>query len=138
MGVFPFVDGFLNGRSVKDIAFYPAPIVVCANYGTTTLNTQKMRVVRIGHSPNRIPTKLLPFTILAVLPNPNLIKLVQGLLDQLGIVGEYAGLKVTRTLAFHADACTCEVGAANIGHLAIEDQNFEVCCHSNCFLINHH
>ena len=97
-----------------------------------------MRVVRIGHSPNRIPTKLLPFTILAVLPNPNLIKLVQGLLDQLGIVGEYAGLKVARTIAFHADACAGEVGAANISHLTIEDQNFEVCCLSNCFLINHH
>ena len=126
MGVFSFVDGFLNGRSVKDIAFYPAPIVVCANYATTTLNTQKMRVVRIGHSPNRIPTKLLPFTILAVLPNPNRIKLVHGLLDQLGIVGEDARFEVARTIALHADACSGEVGTADVGNLVIKNQDLEM------------
>ena len=121
MGIFPFVDGFLNGRSVKDIAFYPLPKVVCANFAPTTCKTKKVRVVLIGHSPNRIHTKIFPFTCLAVLPNPNLIELVHGLLNQLGIVGEDAGLKVARSITFHADACTGEVGTANISHLAIED-----------------
>ena len=63
------------------IAFYPAIKVVCANFAPTTFNTQKMRVVLFGHSPNRIPTKIFPFTCLAVLPNPNRIELVHGLLD---------------------------------------------------------
>ena len=126
MGVFSFVDGFFNGRFVKDIAFYPAPIVVCANYATTTLNTQKMRVVRIGHSPNRIPTKLLPFTILAVLSNPNIIKLVHGLLDQFGVVGEDARFEVARTIAFHANTCAGEVGATDVGYLSVKDQDLKV------------
>lgn len=79
-----------------------------------------------GHSPNRIPTKIFPFTCLAVLPNPNIIELVHGLLDQLWIVGEDARFEVACAIAFHADACTGEVGAADVGHLAIEDQNLEM------------
>ena len=73
-----------------------------------------------------IPTKLLPFTILAVFAYPNIIKLVHGLLDQLGFVGKDAGLKVACTIAFHADACASEVGTADISHLAIEDQDLEM------------
>jgi hypothetical protein len=71
-------------------------------------------------------TKLLPFTILTVFAYPNLIELVHGLLNQLGIVGEDAGLEVARTIAFHSYACTGEVGAANISHLTIENQNLEM------------
>ena len=108
------------------IAFYTALKVVCANSAPTTFNTQKIRVVLFGHSPNRIPTKLFPFTILTVLAYPDGIKLVHGLLNQLRIVGEDAGLEVARSIAFHANACAGEVGAADIGHLAIEDQNLEM------------
>ena len=126
MGIFPFVDGFLNGRSVKDIAFYPLPKVVCANFAPTTRNTQEMRVVLFEYSSNRIPAKGFPLAGLAVLTHPNFIELVHGLFNQLGGVGENAGLEVARTLAFHADACAGEVGAANISHLAIENQNLEM------------
>ena len=76
-----------------------------------------------GHTPNRIPTKIFPFTSLAVLPNPNIIELIHGLLDQLWIVGEDASLEVAGAIAFHADACAGEVGAADISHLTVEDQN---------------
>ena len=106
--------------------FYPVPQVVCANFAPTTFNTQKMRVVLFGHSPNRIPTKLLPFTILAVLPNPNRIELAHGLLNQLWIVGEDARFEVARTVTFHADACTSEVGTANISHLPVKDKHLEM------------
>lgn len=34
-----------------------------------------------GHSPNWIPAKLFPSICLAVLPNPNIIKLIHGLLN---------------------------------------------------------
>ena len=82
--------------------------------------------------PNRIPTKLLPFTILAVFAYPDGIKLVHGLLDQLGIVGEDASLKVTRSITFHADACTSEVGTADVGYLSIEDQDLEMYPWTKC------
>ena len=100
--------------------------MVCANFAPTTLNTQKVSVVIFGHSPNRIPTKLFPFTILAVLPYPNLIKLVHGLLNQLGIVGKDARLKVARAIAFHAYACAGEVGATDVGYLSVKDQDLKV------------
>jgi hypothetical protein len=35
---------------------------------------------------------------------PDGIELVHGLLDQLGIFGEYASLEVANIVAFHADA----------------------------------
>ena len=63
---------------------------------------------------------------------PDGIELVHGLLNQLGIVGEDARLEVARTIAFHADACASEVGAANVGYLAIENQNLEMYPRTKC------
>ena len=61
-----------------------------------------------------------------MLTYPNIIELVHGLLNQLWIVGEDAGLEVAGAVAFHADACAGEVGAADICHLAIENKNLEM------------
>ena len=61
-----------------------------------------------------------------MLAYPDGIKLVHDLFNQFGVVGEDARLEVARTIAFHADACTGEVGTTDIGHLAIEDQNLEM------------
>lgn len=60
-------------------------------FATTTINTQKMRVVIYGHLPYWIPTELPSLAILAMLAYPNSIKLVHGLLNQLGIVGKDTG-----------------------------------------------
>ena len=57
---------------------------------------------------------------------PNGIELVHGLLNQFGVVGEDASLEVACAFSFHADACTSEVGATDVGHLAVEDQNLEM------------
>ena len=75
---------------------------------------------------NRIPAKILPFAGLAVFSNPNIIELVHSLLNQFGVVGEDTSLEVAGAIAFHADACASEVGAADVGYLVIEDQNFEM------------
>ena len=85
-----------------------------------------MRVVLFEYSSNRVTAKGFPFAGLAVLPNPNLIKLVHGLLNQLGIVGEDASFEVARSIAFHADACASKVGAADVGYLVIKDQYLEM------------
>jgi hypothetical protein len=69
-----------------------------------------------------------------VLPNPNIIELVHGLLNQLRIVGEDAGLEVARTIAFHADSCAGEVGAADVGYLIIKDQDLEMHPWTKCSL----
>ena len=57
---------------------------------------------------------------------PDGIKLVHGLLNQFGDIGENASLEVACSFAFHADACAGEVGAADIGYLSVKDQNLEM------------
>ena len=58
--------------------------------------------------------------------NPDGIELVHGLLNQLGVVSEDAGLEVAGAISFHADACAREVSAADVGYLVIKDQNLEM------------
>lgn len=114
------------------IAFYPAVKVVCANFAPITFITQKMRVVLFEYSSNRVTAKGFPFAGLAVLSYPYIIELVHGLLNQIGIVGEDSGLEVAGAVAFHADACAGEVGATDVGHLAIENQDFEMHPRTKC------
>lgn len=73
-----------------------------------------------------VAAKGFPFTGFAVLAYPDGIELVHGLLHQLGIIGEDAGLEVASAVAFHTDACACEVGTTDVGHLAVEDQDLEM------------
>ena len=61
-----------------------------------------------------------------MLAYPNRIELVHGLLNQFGIVCEDACLEVAGAVAFHADACAGEVGAADVGYLVIKDQDLEM------------
>ena len=65
---------------------------------------------------------------------PDGIELVHGLFNQFGIVGEDASLEVARSITFHADSCTGEVGASNISHLTVEDQDLEMHPWTKCSL----
>jgi hypothetical protein len=73
-----------------------------------------------------VTAKGFPFTGLAVFAYPDGIELVHGLLNQFGIVGEDASLEVAGAIAFHADACAGEVGAADVGNLVIKNQDLEM------------
>ena len=75
---------------------------------------------------NWIPAKLPAFAAGAVFTYPYGIELVHDLLNQFGVVGEDAGLKIACTFPFHSDACAGEVGAADVGYLVIKDQNLEM------------
>ena len=63
---------------------------------------------------------------LAVAAYPQFVKLIHGLLNDSGGIGEDSCLEVALVASFHADASTCEVGTADIYLLAIEDQHLEV------------
>ena len=75
---------------------------------------------------NWIGTEFTTFTGFAIPANPNIVELVHGLLNQFRIIGEDASLKVTGVLPFHPDACTSEIGTADVGKLAIENQYLEM------------
>ena len=77
-------------------------------------------------SRNQVPAKVLPFAARTMFAYPYGIELVHGLLNQFGVVGEDACLKVARAFSFLADACTSEVGTADVGLLAVEDQYLEM------------
>jgi hypothetical protein len=77
-------------------------------------------------SGDRVAAKGFPFAGLAVFAYPNRIELVHGLLNQLRVVGEDASLEIAGAIAFHADACAGEVGAADVGNLAIKNQDLEM------------
>ena len=69
---------------------------------------------------------VLALTGFAVLADPNVVKLLHGLLDDLRIIGQDAGLEVALIAALHANACPGEVSAADIYLLAVKDQHLEV------------
>ena len=75
---------------------------------------------------DRVRTKFSPFTGFAMPANPHIIELVHGLFNQYRIVGEDARLEIARVLPFHPDACTSEIGAADVGKLAVENQYLEM------------
>lgn len=75
---------------------------------------------------DRIGTEFSPFTGFAMPANPHIIELVHGLLNQFEIVGKDARLKIASVLPFHPDACTSEIGAADVSYLTIEDQYLEM------------
>ena len=57
---------------------------------------------------------------------PDAVEMVGGGIDQLGVVGEDAGLEVAVAFAFHTHACAREVGGANIGGSTVENHNLEM------------
>ena len=59
-------------------------------------------------------------------PLPDAVEMVGGGIDQLGFVGEDAGLEVAVVVAFHAYAGTREVGGADVGGGAVENHNLEM------------
>lgn len=58
--------------------------------------------------------------------HPHAVELLDGLRHEGGVVGEDARLEIAGILALHADACTGEVGTADIHLLTVEHQQFEV------------
>lgn len=73
-----------------------------------------------------IAAKHLPTAFSAVQAVPYGIELVGGGIDQRGVVGQDACLEIAGRRAFHAGACTGQIGRADVGDLAIEDQHLEV------------
>ena len=62
----------------------------------------------------------------AVAANPDVVELGHGLLNQGGVICEDASFEITGVLPFHADACTGEISATDVGKLAIEYQHLEM------------
>ena len=93
---------------------------------------QKDCVFFFKNSCNRVTAKGFSFAAGAVFAYPYGIKLVHGLLNQFRFVGEDARLKVAGAFSFHADACTSEVCAADVGQLAVEDQDLEMHPRTEC------
>lgn len=75
---------------------------------------------------NSIPAKILPFAVLTAMALPNPVEVVGGGIDQLGVVGEDAGLEVAVVFAFHTHAGACEVGGADVGGGAVENHYLEM------------
>ena len=79
-----------------------------------------------GLPSNSIPAKILPLAGFAAMALPDGVEVVGGGIDQLGFVGEDAGLEVAVVVAFHAYAGACEVGGADIGGSAVEYHYLEM------------
>ena len=69
---------------------------------------------------------VLALTGFAVLADPNVVKLLHGLLGDLRIIGKDAGFEDALIAALHTDAGTREVSATNIHLLAVKHQHLEV------------
>lgn len=80
----------------------------------------------------RIGTEFSPLTGFTVPANPNVIELVHGLLNNCRIIGKDACLEIALVVRLHTDAGTSEVCTADIGHLAIEYQDFEMHSRTEC------
>ena len=57
--------------------------------------------------PNRIPTKLLPFTTFTKRSHPDFIKLGGGVLNEFFIAAQNPGFKIPCIVAFHSKHCSC-------------------------------
>ena len=73
-----------------------------------------------------IPTELLSTALYAPEPRPYGIELVHGSFHKSGVISQDTGLEVAAGLAFHAEASTGEVGGADVCHLQVEDDDFEM------------
>ena len=73
-----------------------------------------------------ITAEVFPLAVAAVKSTPYAVEVVGSGIDESGLVGEDTGLEIAVALPFHADAGTCEVGGADIGHGAIENHDLEV------------
>lgn len=73
-----------------------------------------------------VRTEVFALAGLAVAAYPQFVKLIHGLLNDSGVIGEDSCLEVALVGGFHADASSCKVGAADIYLLAIEYQYLEV------------
>ncbi len=75
---------------------------------------------------DRVWAVVLSLACFAVLADPNVVKLLHGLLNDLWVIGQDACLEVSLIAALHADACTREVRATDIHLLAVKDQHLEM------------
>ena len=51
--------------------------------------------------------------------------MVASAIDEVKVCGEDASLEITFAIGLHTNTCACEVRRPNIGHLAVENNNFE-------------
>ena len=75
---------------------------------------------------NPVAAEGLSFAFGAVGSLPDAVEVVGGGIDQLGFIGEDAGLEVAVVVAFHTYAGTREVGGADVGGSAVENHNLEM------------
>lgn len=75
---------------------------------------------------DRVGAEIFAFAIFAVTAYPYIVKLIHRLLNDLWLVSQYAGLEVASRVCLHADAGTCEVGAADIHFFTVKHQHLEV------------
>ena len=74
---------------------------------------------------NPVAAEGFSFALGTSVPLPDAVEVVGGI-DQLGVVGEDAGLEVAVVVAFHAYAGACEVGGADVGGGAVENHYLEM------------
>ena len=75
---------------------------------------------------NSISAEGFSFALGTSLPLPDAVKVVSGGIHQRWFVGEDAGLEVAVVVAFHTHSGTGEVGGADVRHLQVEDDDFEM------------
>ena len=75
---------------------------------------------------NSISAEAFSFAFGTSSPLPDVVEVVGGGIDQLGVVGEDTGLEVAVVVAFHTHAGAREVGGADVGGGAVENHYFEM------------
>ena len=75
---------------------------------------------------NPIHAEFLSAAAGAVAAHPYAVELFDGGGDEVGIGGEDARFKIAAVFAFHADACPCQVGGADVGAFQIHDDELEM------------
>ena len=68
-------------------------------------------------------TALAPLTLAAA---PHFVELLNGSLNNFGVVGQNASLEVTSPCGFHPHSCARQVGAAYVAHCLVDNNDFEV------------
>ena len=73
-----------------------------------------------------VRTEFLSSAVLALETRPNGVELVDGSIDEVGVVSKDACLEVACAGALHSESGTGEVGGTDVGEFEVEDDNLEV------------
>ena len=76
--------------------------------------------------PSGVRAEFLSSAVLALETSPNRVELVDGSIDEVGVVGEDASFEVACACALHSESGTGEVGGTDVGEFKVEDDNLEM------------